>query len=85
MKMNWVKKQIPSFNNLNPKNVSDAKVGKSWIKGGLIWGLFMFTLTTFLFPLFDGTEITWRKILIGIPLWTVVGLGLGYTLKKFMH
>ncbi len=32
------KKQIQSFKKLNPKNVSDAKLCKSRITAGLIWG-----------------------------------------------
>ena len=34
-----------------------------------------------MFPLIDGEGITLRKALIGIPIWTIGGLGFGYTMK----
>ena len=52
------------------------------IKGGLLWGGFMFLFMTFLFPLLDGTEITVKRILIGFPVWLVLGLIMGYFNQK---
>lgn len=52
------------------------------MKFGLIWGVFMFLMLNIVFPLFDGTEITTKKILIGLPLWLVAGLIFGYISQR---
>lgn len=57
--------------------------GKKWIKHGLLWGLFMYVCMVFLFPYFEGEEITQRSILLSIPIWTLSGLGYGYMMKRF--
>ena len=36
------------------------------------------------FPLLAGNEITLKMILIGIPVWTVAGMGFGYLMKYWM-
>lgn len=57
--------------------------GKKWIIHGLLWGLFMFIVMVFVFPYFEGEAITQRSILIGVPVWSLAGLGYGYTMKLF--
>ena len=37
------------------------------------------------FPYFDGQEITWKILLVGLIIWTIAGLGFGYTMKLFMY
>jgi preprotein translocase subunit Sss1 len=54
---------------------------KNWIKTGLLWGLFMFLVGSIGFPYFNGQEITWKSVLLGIVIWTIGGLGFGYTMK----
>jgi hypothetical protein len=54
---------------------------KKWIKTGLLWGLFMFLVGSIGFPYFNGQEITWKSVLVGIVIWTIGGLGFGYTMK----
>lgn len=55
---------------------------KRWMKVGLSWGLFMFFLMTFVWPLIDGKEITIKSILIGFVLWIVGGVIFGRTMKS---
>lgn len=55
---------------------------KSWIKFGLIWGVFMFLMMNIVFPLWDKKDITLKNILIGIPFWTIGGLIFGYVSRK---
>lgn len=40
---------------------------------------------TIIFPLITQKEITQKSLLIGIPLWTICGLGWGYTMKVWMN
>lgn len=55
---------------------------KKWQKVGLIWGLSMFIFMCFVWPLISGEEITLKKILIGIPIWTIAGLLFGYSQRN---
>ena len=55
-----------------------------WWYIGLRWGVFMFIFMTILIPLIDGEGISQRKILIGIPLWTISGLLFGLTMKAII-
>jgi hypothetical protein len=54
---------------------------KKWVRSGLVWGGVLYILTMVVFPLFDHERFTLTKILLGIPLWIVVGLIIGYLLK----
>lgn len=55
---------------------------KKWIKVGLGWGGFMFVIMTFIWPLIDGEEITLKRVLIAIPIWTLAGIAFGYSMRK---
>jgi hypothetical protein len=63
------------------KNKINLNEGNGWVKQGLFLGLIMYVLTTFMFPLITGQKITLGKVLIGIPIWTIGGLGFGYIMK----
>lgn len=55
-----------------------------WIITGLIWGVVMFIATTFGPSLLKGSEVTWIDFAIGVPIWTIAGLGWGFFMKKYM-
>ena len=55
---------------------------KSWVRFGLIWGLFMMLMINVVFPLIDGTGITWQKIAVAVPVWAVFGLIFGYVSQR---
>jgi hypothetical protein len=55
---------------------------KSWVKFGLIWGVFMMLAINVVFPLFDGTGISWVRLLVALPVWVVFGLIFGYVSRK---
>lgn len=55
---------------------------KKWVKVGFSWGVSMFVIMTFIWPLIDGEEITLKRVLIAIPIWTIAGFAFGFTLKK---
>ncbi|APG65361.1 hypothetical protein LPB136_08350 [Tenacibaculum todarodis] len=55
---------------------------KKWQKVGLVWGLSMFIFMSFVWPLISGEEITLKKILIGIPIWTIAGFLFGYSQRN---
>lgn len=80
-KKDWLSKQPERYNNLDLKNVPDYFEGKGWIKQGLLWGLIMYVFMTLMFPIIDEEGITLKKALIGIPIWTLGGLGFGYAMK----
>jgi hypothetical protein len=46
-----------------------------WIIEGLVWGIIMFLFMTFIYPfLISGELITWKNVLIGIPIYLLGGL-----------
>lgn len=55
---------------------------KSWVKFGLVWGVFMFTVINIIFPLADGEPITLNRVLIGLPVWLVFGIIFGYVSRR---
>ena len=54
----------------------------NWLKTGLIWGAFMFVIMTFIYPYFDGQEITWLRVGVGLVVWTLCGIGFGFAMKN---
>lgn len=46
---------------------------KKWQKVGLGWGMSMFVAMTFVWPYFDGDEITLKSVLIGFFFWGILG------------
>lgn len=54
---------------------------KKWHKAGLGWGLWMFVIMTFVWPYFDGDEITLKRTLISFVIWTIAGFAFGWTMR----
>ena len=73
------------YENVAIQTVPNPFDKKSWIKTGLSWGAFMFLFMSVGFPYFEGQEITWKKLLLGVVIWTIGGLGFGYSMKVFMN
>ncbi|WP_121665297.1 hypothetical protein [Mesonia aquimarina] len=84
LKQSWLKKQPDRFKNSEIKPYKNPFQGKGWIKQGLMWGAFMFVFMTFIFPLINGSEITWLSVLIAIPIWIIGGLAFGFWTKKIL-
>ncbi len=61
---------------------------KWWIRG-LFWAAFMYLIVNVLMPLFEHEVLTTKKLLIGIPVWLILGLLMawisGYIYKKLKH
>ncbi len=55
---------------------------KKWVRSGLVWAGILYVITMVLFPLVDHESFNWEKLLLGIPLWIVVGLVLGFLFEK---
>ncbi|SFQ68533.1 hypothetical protein [Flavobacterium akiainvivens] len=55
---------------------------KKWVRSGLVWAGILYVITMVLFPLFDHENFSVEKLLMGIPLWIVVGLVIGYLFDK---
>jgi len=84
LKAKWLAKQPSRYEDLDLNYTVKFLKDYNWIKSGLQWGAFMFVFMTFLFPYIDGGPITWEKILIDIPIWTIGGLCFGYWMKWFL-
>jgi membrane protein DedA with SNARE-associated domain len=55
---------------------------KKWIRSGLIWAGILYMITMIVFPLIDHESFNLEKLMLGIPLWAVVGLIIGYLFEK---
>lgn len=84
LKLQWYNKQSARFKNLDLSKVTNPYDGFGWVKVGLGWGLFMYIIMTFIFPLIDQSTINLKSILIGIPIWVSAGLLFGLTSKKIL-
>lgn len=85
LKRKWLEKQPKRYENVDVTKVVNPFKGRGWIRTGLVWGLMMFVMMTFIFPLIDGREITMVDILIGVPVWAIGGLLFGYSMKYFSN
>ncbi|MCO6461850.1 MAG: hypothetical protein J5I59_10620 [Saprospiraceae bacterium] len=83
-KSRWLAKQPARYKDLNLTDQPNPYEGKGWIREGLYWGLIMYIMMTFFFPLIDGSGITLKNILVGIPIWAVGGVGFGYSMKLIL-
>lgn len=55
---------------------------KTWIKIGLLWGLFMFLIMNIIFPLLNSEKITLPRLLMGAVIWLIGGFLFGRVFKK---
>lgn len=85
LQQNWLAKQPARFKNIHTEIPKQKNTTKNWLKSGLLWGLIMFLLMTFVFPLVVHEPISKMKILTGIPIWLLGGLIFGYTMKIWMN
>lgn len=84
MKAKWLAKQPARYEDIDLNITPMPYDGNGWIKQGLIWGGMMFLSMTLGFPLFSGEEITLKNVILGIIIWTLGGLGFGYSMKRYM-
>ena len=55
---------------------------KRWVRSGLVWGGILYVLSMVIFPLIDHERFDLEKLLMGIPLWIVVGFTIGYLFER---
>jgi len=55
---------------------------KKWVRSGLVWAGILYVITMVFFPLFSHEHFNLEKLLMGLPLWALVGLVLGYLFDK---
>lgn len=55
---------------------------KSWVKFGLVWGIFMFLVINVGFPIWDNVALDYQKMLISLPIWIIGGLIFGYVSRR---
>lgn len=84
IKAAWLKQQPARYQNINIEKVPNIYDNKAWIEVGLGWGGFMFIIMSLIYPFVMGQIMTWYTILIGLVIWTIGGLGFGYTMKLIM-
>lgn len=85
IKKKWLAKQAKRYENLDLDSIPNPFEDWGWIKQGIIWATFMYCFMVFLFPLLEGSDIGLKKALISIPIWLIVGLAYGYTMKVIMN
>lgn len=51
---------------------------KKWLRSGLVWGCIGYLLTMIVLPLISHEHFSPVKIILGIPLWIVVGMCVGF-------
>lgn len=78
-KQKWLNKQKVRYQNVDIHKVRNPYAGWGWIYQGLIWAFLTFSILI-LWDWYDGS-LSERKILIGIPIWAIAGLGYGYWMK----
>lgn len=55
---------------------------RAWWIRGLFWGFVMIIGMTVILPLIESNQISLRKVLIGIPIYLLVGLLFGWILFR---
>jgi hypothetical protein len=76
-KERWLEVQREKFS----RSLSLTPPELVWWKTGLGFGIVMFVCMELISPLLDGSGITARKLLIGVPVWVLAGLLFGRMVK----
>nr|WP_322624598.1 hypothetical protein [uncultured Flavobacterium sp.] len=58
---------------------------KKWVRSGLVWGGILYVIVMVIFPMIDHESFDLEKLLLGIPLWALAGLCIGYLFEKKKH
>ena len=58
---------------------------KKWVRSGLVWAGILYVITMGIFPMIDHERFDIEKLLLGIPIWALVGLIIGYLFVKKHH
>lgn len=58
---------------------------KKWTRSGLVWGGILYVITMVIFPMIDHESFDLEKLLLGLPLWALVGVAIGYLFEKKKH
>ena len=85
LRQKWLDRQPERYKNINLEIPQKKNTTKIWLRSGLIFGLLMYVTMSIIFPLIEREEITQKKLLIGIPIWLICGLGWGLTMKWWMN
>lgn len=54
---------------------------KKPFKRGLLWGISFYLLSMIIIPLLSEEKLSIFKMLMGIPLWLITGIALGYIMN----
>jgi len=55
---------------------------KKWVRSGLVWAGILYVITMVIFPMIDHESFDLEKLLLGLPLWALIGLIIGYLFEK---
>jgi membrane protein DedA with SNARE-associated domain len=58
---------------------------KKWVRSGLVWAGILYVITMVIFPMIDHESFDLEKLLLGLPLWALIGLIIGYLFEKKKH
>lgn len=56
---------------------------KRWMISGIVWGVMLYIFSVIVLPIILKETITWRSILISIPIWIVGGLLFGFSMNRY--
>lgn len=79
-KQQWLLAQKERFS----KQLDLTTPSYNWVTEGLSWGYFMFVAMDIVYPLLVGESYSAVKFLIGIVVWTLIGLLFGYVMKQMV-
>ncbi|SFT35363.1 hypothetical protein SAMN05216474_0057 [Lishizhenia tianjinensis] len=83
LKAKWYEKQAKRYENLEFSKVTNPFDNKNWWITGLKWAAFMYVTMQVIWPLLDGTGITWASLAKGAVIWPISGIFFGFTMKLF--
>lgn len=84
LKQRWLAKQPERYKKVTFQISDNINSTRAWLKRGLLFGFFMFVTMGLVFPFIYGEQITLVSVLIGIPLWIIMGNAWGATMKWWM-
>jgi len=85
LKQNWLEKQPERYKKATLEILEEKNPTSGWLITGLYFGLFMFVAMVIVYPLLIGKKIDLQSLVVGIPLWMIMGLAWGYTMALWTN
>lgn len=83
LKERWLAKQPERFKDIDISKVPNPFAKKVWLGAGIAFGIIMYFANVILLPFLWDEDITWFKLIVGLPIWLGAGLIWGYWMRLF--